>query len=223
MTWQIQQRVNFYLEEFRPPGLPQPVRRLLLQLGLSTLLMLLAALALLGYWQWLGSTQQQTELLTHSLTQQLEDEMARHPPLVVDSGLQQQLAEARRQLSNSQKILLYLGREQLQQSQSFTPLIAQLGEQQVSGVWLQRFSVRDGGQQIRLQGFVDEPSKLSRYVVELLQRSAYAGKSFSQIDVQRSEQRWLSFVLDTEVVSAEVPTSAGQRSEQHQASRGERL
>jgi len=207
MTWQIRQRVNFYLEEFRPPALPRDIRQLLLQLGLTAVLLLVVALVLLGYSRWLQHEQQQINQFTQNLTRQLEDEMARHPPLVVDNGLQQQLEQARRQLADSQKILLYLGREQLQQSQSFTPLIAQLGEQQVRGVWLQGFSVRGGGQQVQLRGFVDEPEKLSRYVVELLQRSAYAGKSFSQIDIQRSEQRWLSFVLDTEAPAAEQGTA----------------
>ncbi len=207
MTWQIQQRVNFYLEEFRPPALPQDIRQLLLQLGLSIVLMLVAALALLGYSRWLQHEQQQISQFIQNLTRQLEDETARYLPLVIDNGLQQQLEQVRRQLSDSQKILLYLGREQLQQSQSFTLLIAQLGEQQVRGVWLQGFSVRGGGQQLQLRGFVDEPEKLSPYVVELLQRSAYAGKSFSQIDIQRSEQRWLSFVLDTEAPAAGLDTT----------------
>ena len=207
MTWQIRQRVNFYLEEFRPPALPRDIRQLLLQLGLTAVLLLVAALVLLGYSRWLQHEQQQINQFTQNLTRQLEDEMARHPPLVADSGLQQQLEQARLQLAASQKILFYLGREQLQQSQSFTPLIAQLGEQQVRGVWLQGFRVSDAGQQVRLEGFVDEPEKLSRYVTELLQRSAYSGKSFSQIDVRRSGQRWLSFVLDTAAPAPDEETA----------------
>lgn len=222
MTWQIQQRINFYLAEFRPPVLPPPVRRLLVLLGLSLLLLCLAALALLGYRQWLLTEQQQTALVTQRLTQQLEEERARRPLRVADAALQQQLQEARQQLANSQKIWLYLGREQLQQSQSFTPLIAQLGEQQVSGIWLQGFTVHAAGQQIRLQGFVDEPSKLSRYVTGLLQRSAYAGKSFRQIDVQRTERRWMSFVLDTEMAADQSSLPASQSAER-QADSGRRL
>lgn len=207
MTWQIQQRVNFYIEEFRPPALPQNIRRLLLQLAASAALMLLLTLLLLGYLQWLHYQQQQENQRFELLSSQLQEEIARHPPLVADSGLQQQLEQARMQLAASQKILFYLGREQLQQSQSFTPLIAQLGEQQVRGVWLQGFRVSDAGQQVRLEGFVDEPEKLSRYVTELLQRSAYSGKSFSQIDVRRSGQRWLSFVLDTAAPAPDEETA----------------
>jgi hypothetical protein len=207
MSWQIQQRVNFYIEEFRPPALPQNIRRLLLQLAASAALMLLLTLLLLAYLQWQQHEQLQESRQIEQLSAQLETEIARHPPLVADSGLQLQVEQARLQLAASQKILFYLGREQLQQSQSVTPLVAQLGEQQVSGVWLQGFRVSDAGQQVRLQGFVDEPEKLSRYVVELLQRSAYRGKSFSQIDVQRSGQRWLSFLLDTEAPAPDDETA----------------
>ncbi|MCD8523451.1 MAG: hypothetical protein LRY66_04310 [Saccharospirillaceae bacterium] len=223
MTWQIQQRINFYLEEFRPPVLPQPIRRLLWQLLLSVLLMLCVGLMVLAYRQWLWNTEQQAEQLTQRLTLQLEHEMARRPPLVVDSGLQQQVEAARRQLSNSQKILLYLSREHLQQSQSLTPLIAQLGEQPVTGIWLQGFSLRDAGQHVRLLGFVDDPARLSGYVSALLQRSAYSGKSFRQIDVQRTGERWLSFVLDTEAVAADASALTGPDSELNPARSGGRL
>lgn len=198
MNWQVKQQINFYTEAFQPPQLPRDIAYVLLGLSLNIVLMLTLAFASWIYVKWeekqLAAIQQQ-ELF---LQQQIEQVMASRPTLEVDSALEQRKLQAEENLSSSRKILSYLTQGHLQQSHSYSSKVAQLGEQKIDGVWLQRFLIADQGQQVILEGFLDDPAKLSPYISTLVQRPAYQDIAFRFVDIQKpEEQRWLSFVLDT--------------------------
>ena len=197
MNWTIKQRLNFYTSEFRPPALPDDIARLLWRLGL-VLLVLVALMLGLGLWQLLAGASvqhwQQQQLLA---TQALQEEQLRRPQRREDPQLLQQRDAAKAQLRRSQQVLSYLSRDQLQQSQSFRLRVAQLAEVPVSGVWLQRFMFSDGGAHLRLEGQLSDPALLASYVAALNEQSAYRNHAFRQVDVQRSEQAALQFVLDS--------------------------
>lgn len=204
MSWQVKQQINFYTDEFRPPHLPEDIARLLLQLGanLGVVLLLLLIIFLFSLWQkshFEDASQRQS-----FLQNKLEEVKAARPPLVVDEGLKASKKKAQDDLVSSQKILRYLTQGQLEESKSFTTLVEQLGEQDVKGVWLQSFSIDQQGTHIALQGYVDDPVKLSPYVASLVQRSAYQDKAFRYIDVKKAENtRWLKFELDTQAKKVE--------------------
>ena len=53
MTWEIKQRVNFYLEEFQPPKIPNDLRQLIISvIGHAVIAMVvLVGLSINWYWQ----------------------------------------------------------------------------------------------------------------------------------------------------------------------------
>ena len=198
MSWQIKQRVNFFTDEFKPPQLPDEIARLILILAAVTSLMLVVLVSAWSYSGWQERALEAARQQQAFLRQQLETLKAERPPLAVDTGLEQQKQQQEQRLIAHQKILRYLTQGQLQQSYSFTPMVEQLGEQNIKGVWLQSFAIDDQGQRIGLNGYVDDPAKLSPYVSSLVNRSAYKNRAFRFIDLQKNEDNsWLKFELDT--------------------------
>lgn len=198
MNWQVKQQINFYTDDFKPPQLPKEIAYVLLGVVINVVVMLLLTLLSWGYEQWekrqLNVVQQQETFLQ----QQIEQVMSERPTLEVDSALEQRKAQSQKNLEGSRKILSYLTQGHLKQSHSYSNKITQLGDQSIEGVWLQRFVIADQGQRVILQGFLDDPSKLSPYISTLVEKSAYQDVSFRFIDVQKQEDHsWLLFELDT--------------------------
>ena len=197
MTRSTKQRLNFYTQEFRPAVLPAEIARLQWQLGLTLLVLMVTALGLAGFQERLRGQLvhwQQEQQLAQT---ELEEEQRRRPPRAESPQLRQQLEEAGQQLERSRQVLNYLAQEPLLASQSFTARVQELGQVPVSGVWLQRFTFSNGGQQIRLEGQLTHPPLLSAYVEALGRQPGYRQLAFRQIDVQRSDNAGLSFVLDS--------------------------
>ena len=209
MNWTVKQQVNFYTQEFRPSVLPEEIIRLQWHLGLNLLLLVLVGCVL---WGWLGLAagrvdywQQEQQLAQQALS----EEQTRRPPRQENPQLREQVLAAQRQQQRSQQVLNYLSREPLLASQSFSEPVRQLGNIPVSGVWLQRFRLADGGQQVRLEGGLSEPALLSPYVEALGQQSGFRRYAFRQIDVQRREDATLSFILDSQPAPVTGPVSGG--------------
>lgn len=204
MSWQVKQQVNFYTDDFRPPHLPEDIALLLLQLAANLGLVVVLLLFTYLFSVWQNSNLIDSHQRHDFLQTQLEEMKASRPPLVADAGLTATKEKSQRDLISSQKILRFLTRGQLEESKSFTTLVEQLGEQDIKGVWLQKFSIDQQGTHIALQGYVDDPVKLSPYVASLVQRSAYKNKAFRYIDVKKAEgTSWLKFELDTQAKQLE--------------------
>lgn len=198
MSWTIKQRIDFYLPEFRPPVLPRRIRLLLLGLLLHAVILLLVVLLLHAVDRYEQRSLAALKAQQPSVQQAITEQRALRPPLVEDEQLLQQRQQAREQLQSAQSVLMYLSRQQLQDSRSLTPLVMQLAEQDIAGIWLTEFSIAQQGRAIALHGYVDQPAKISRYVSTLLSRPAYQGRVFRVVDVQQSEQDWMTFELNSE-------------------------
>ncbi len=198
MSWTIKQRVDFYLPEFRPPVLPRRIRLLLVGLVAHCVVLLLVTGVFSGVIRYEQQQTQQLQAQQSPLQRAIAEQQALRPPLVEDPHLLQQRQQARTQLQTAQSVLMYLSRQQLQESRSFTPLVMQLAEQDVAGIWLAEFGITQQGRAIALKGYVDQPAKLSRYVSTLLARPAYQGRSFRVVDVRQSEHAWMVFELNSE-------------------------
>jgi len=215
MSWQIHQHINFYTDEFRPPSLPQDIRRLLVQMGVAAGVAVLAVVLLLMAEQWSGYELQQGRQQQLSLQQQIATEQLRYPPLVLDPQLQKQLSSARSTLQNSQRVLTYLSQENIGERISLTPLVAQLGDVQSDGIWLSGFSLFNRGEQVELRGYAQQAAQISPYIAALAEQPAYAGKAFRQVDLQQADgQPYLIFRLDSRqagAADARAVAAGGQR------------
>jgi len=198
MTWEIKQSINFYLEEFQPPKIPKDLRYLLMGAAIHACLavILMVGLVINLFWQehrLKGITERQSVI-----EQQVANIERERPPLKQDEGLVNQRADLRSDLESSQRILHYLTQQELDSSISFTDMVFQLGEQDVNGVWLKSFAFYEEGSHINIEGYTDDPAKISRYVSELLARTEFRKRAFRHVDVRKEEDsRWLVFNLDS--------------------------
>lgn len=207
MSWLIKQRINFYTDEFKPPQLPGDIARLLVISAVLVSLMLVTFVGFLSYASWQGEILDNARQQQMFLQQQLETIKVERPPLTTDSSLEQQEQLQQQRLMANQKVLRYLTQGHLEQSHSFTPMVEQLGEQDIKGVWLQRFTIKEQGERIGLSGYVDNPAKLSPYIASLVRRSAYKSRAFRFIDLQKNDaNNWLKFELDTRARETQKPS-----------------
>ncbi|WP_370315431.1 hypothetical protein [Thalassolituus sp.] len=216
MNWQVKQRINFYLEEFQPPRIPSDLERLIIGVAVHAVLFVIVLFGLMINFYYQGHRLDGMTLRQAEVEQQVANIERERPPLSLDEALVSERDRARRNLESSQKILRFLTQQDLRSSHSFTTMVSQLGEQDVRGVWLQRFAFYEEGKQINIEGFTDDPAKVSRYVSSLLGRSGYRNHAFRFVDVHKTEGKpWLSFRLDTRPTdknsaqpAAQVTTSA---------------
>ena len=54
MSWEIKQRVNFYLDEFQPPKIPGDLKMILIGAGLHVGIAVVVLLGLVINWYWQG-------------------------------------------------------------------------------------------------------------------------------------------------------------------------
>lgn len=200
MTWDIKQTVNFYLEEFQPPKIPRDLNRIIIGAGVHVALMAVLTVGLVLNWYWQSHRLQQVTAHHVAVEQQVNNLESERPPLKLNQALVDERADLRSNLESSQRILRYLTQQELSTSYSFTEMVAQLSEQDIRGVWLNRFSFFSEGRDIRLEGFTDDPAKVSRYVSSLLARPGYKDHAFRFVDVRKAEDSGrLSFRLDSRV------------------------
>lgn len=218
MSWEIKQHVDFYLDDFKPPRLPEDLRFIVVGLGIHGIfaVLLIAGLIINGYLQ--------SEFLQQVTTEQnlVENEVANleneRPSLQQDEALVAERDKAGNNLESSRRILQYLTQQDVGESHSFRSLVGGLSEQKVSGVWLSGFRFAEEGQHIRITGHAYDPVNVSGYAGQLLDKTAYQGRSFRFIQVNKEEDKsYLTFTLDTKnknddaTPEVETPTMTSRR------------
>lgn len=198
MTWEIKQRVNFYLEEFQPPKIPNDLRQLIISVIGHAVIAMVVLVGLSINWYWQGLRMEKVAAQQVVVESQVNNIERERPPLKINQELTKQRDDMRADLDSSQRILRYLTQQELSSSDSFTTLVTGLGEQDIAGVWLSRFSFFRDGKHINLEGYTDDPAKVSKYVSSLLQRDGFEDHAFRFVDIYKQEDSaWLSFKLDS--------------------------
>lgn len=195
----VKQSINFYSAEFKPPELPQSAKLLLQVCGIILVLNLVLFISLLGirsfHQQALLSTQTEQE----NLNQRLAKITASLPKRTPDSTLVTRLEREQAAIVKRRKVIEYLRSDSLYDSNDFVAPVAQLEQQSVDGIWLNRFSLLNKGQDIELYGLARKPHMVSQYLQQLSTRPAYEGRAFRRIEVNRSQQgNWSEFYLSTQ-------------------------
>jgi len=208
MNWQVKQRVDFYLEEFQPPRIPADLERMLIGAAVHGILFAVVLVGLVINWYYQGARLADMTAAQSRVEQQVANIERERPPLHLNEELVRERDKARRDLESSQKILRFLTQQDIKSSVSFTSMVEQLGEQDIRGVWLKRFSFFNEGRDINIEGYTDDPAKVSRYVSALLNRSGYENQAFRFVDVHKTEDKpWLTFRLDTRPERPASPTN----------------
>ena len=127
MSWEIKQRVNFYLDEFQPPKIPDDLKMILIGAGLHVGIAVVVLLGLVINWYWQGHRLEGMQERQAIVEQQVANIESERPPLKLDDALVAQRAKLREDLESSQRILRYLTQQELDSSTSFTTMVKELG------------------------------------------------------------------------------------------------
>jgi Tfp pilus assembly protein PilN len=140
----------------------------------------------------------QTQKTQQSLNDELDSVLAQIPNMTIDRILQERIEQQKEFLVKQKRVISFLRQDSINDSTSFTPLVEQLSQQAVKGVWLSKFAVINQGKDIQLFGYAQSPDKVSKYLAMLGNQEAYQGRVFRQIQVTRGEQAWNEFFLSTQ-------------------------
>jgi Tfp pilus assembly protein PilN len=193
----VKHRINLYLPQFRPAQLSQEIM-LVVKVCLITVIGLVVVSAALFAFQVFTSGQLvQLEQEQEQLSDELAVLTAKFPNLSIDKNLQASIEREKTLLAKQKRVISYLRQDSISGRSSFTPLIEQLSQQNVSGIWLSKVEIFNQGKDIQLSGFAKTPEKVSRYMTTLGTKDAYRGRAFKQINVIKGNSPWNEFFLST--------------------------
>lgn len=188
------QRINLYQSQIKPRRDRFDTRRLALLLAL--LAFGLAAIGGFQAWQLrqaeaqLASVNAEREAASEQVAQlqaRLEDEPGR------DARTQR----LRNELAAKRALLDYLQEGAFAERAGFSGYLDGLAEHIVEGVWLNRIVLAAGGDRLQLDGHALEPERVPALITALGQASAYEGRNFRRLAIDRPEDAdWrVDFVL----------------------------
>jgi Tfp pilus assembly protein PilN len=194
----VKHSIKLYLPRFRPPQL-SPEILLLIKSCLITLIGLVAvAIALLAFQFYSTGQIAVLERERKILDLELATLIAKFPNTSINKNLQASLEREKKLLAKQKRVISFLRQDSISARSSFTPLIEQLSQQDVSGIWLSEIEILGQGKDIQLSGFAKTPEKVSRYITSLGSKDAYRGRSFRQINIVQGDTPWNEFFLSTQ-------------------------
>ncbi|MFC3152342.1 hypothetical protein ACFOEK_15010 [Litoribrevibacter euphylliae] len=196
----INQKVDFYSDDFRPPVIVLPASKMLQYFGVAILLLFAVSAALYYPVPELEREVQQQQSHLSEKKQQLEETKRKYPKKVKSKALEAQLSTLRDQNHNKIRLLNYLKSDTLKDAQAFSNVFQDLNQFDHHQVWLTRIDVLSEGQSMRLTGLVSQPDVLPGYIDGLKQANSFRGRSFNLFNLERDEdnQNYLHFILSTE-------------------------
>jgi Tfp pilus assembly protein PilN len=194
----VKQQVNLYLPRFRPAQLSVAMKLLVKSLLAVFIFLLVASILLATTRLILQSQLAQTEEEQQVLNGKLTVLLSEAANMTIDKSLLKNIEREQLLLEKQRRVISFLRQDSINDSTSFTPLVEQLSQQAVEGVWLSKFEIIHQGKDIQLFGFAQSPDKVSKYLTMLGDQKAYQGRVFKQIQVKRGEKALSKFFLSTQ-------------------------
>ena len=201
------QQVNLYQDELKTQKLKYSAS-MLLQVSI-VLVVLLSAVSGFSYFQL---QQHQSSLAEHQQKQKIamadlqtiQSELALRKK---DTALARRIVQKTKELSNKQKVLNILSRDEFGNTKGFIEHVSGLARQRVDGLWLTKIRIASGGTDISLKGTTSKPSLLPKYLQRLSSEKAFSGTEFQSLLMARQEKKkqWLNFTLQNQKVDAVNP------------------
>ena len=124
---------------------------------------------------------------------------------VLDPQLPLDLAEQQAANQQLQRTLDYLKLLSAEQSAGFVAPLQALSERHPpDGLWLSRIELLNGGEAMRLQGYVQDQELLPQYLQRLGQSPVFQGREFARFELQRGDDQLLHFDLSSQVGDKEA-------------------
>jgi hypothetical protein len=194
----VKQHINLYLPRFRPEQLSAAMQLLVKSTVVVFILLFTVSVLLTSSRFILQSQLEQSKEEQIILTAELDNALAQMPNMSIDNTLLGKIERNKQLLKKQKRVVSFLRQDSINDKASFTPLVEQLSQQTVEGVWLSKFEVINYGKDIQLFGYAKTPDKVSKYLTMLGEKDAYQGRVFKQIQVKRGERSWSEFFLSTQ-------------------------
>lgn len=173
------QQINFYQEEFKPEVIIYDARQMLL------VTLVFTALILLYHFFTSHELNEQQNLLAQTQQQHNEKQQQINSlkQAILTYGeqpiLQAKLSSLQQQLKQQEAIFDHLANDSLTPQNGFSATLASLSERHIEHVWLNNFSLREGGKSITIQGMSQRTELIPEYIDSLAQSPIFKGQQFS--------------------------------------------
>jgi Tfp pilus assembly protein PilN len=199
----VKHSINLYLPRFQPPQLSRAVLRLM-KFCLITFFGLVAIYAgLLVFHAYSSGHLAELEQEQEKLSRELKTLISQFPNTNINKNLQANLEREKKLLVKQKRVVRFLRQDSISARSSFTPLVEQLSQQNVSGIWLSKIEIFNQGKDIQLSGFAKTPEKVSLYITTLGSKNAYRGRAFKYINIMQGDNPWNEFFLSTKKQSSD--------------------
>lgn len=196
----VKQHINLYLPRFRPEQLSAAMQLLVKSTAVVFIVLLTVSVLLISTRLILRSQLEQSKQDQEVLNSELNHVLSQMPNMSIDNTLVEKVEKNKQLLKKKKRVVSFLRQDSINDKASFTPLVEQLSQQAVEGVWLSKFEVINYGKDIQLFGYAKTPDKVSKYLTMLGEKEAYQGRVFKQIQVKRGKKSWSEFFLSTQEI-----------------------
>ena len=203
----MRQQVNLYLPEFRPQrDWLSSLRMLQIAAVMLVLMLLLSGTDMLRRWnleEQLQRLQEDLQIET-AATNALEQELARRSG---NQNLTRDLATREERLVQARELLSFLRTTNLGNIDGLSEYLKDLSRASFPGMWLTEFRFSAGGEQVYLQGVVEQSAMLPDFIGRLSQgRSELRYRQFTRLSssrragalVEGPQAESFGFVLETQ-------------------------
>jgi Tfp pilus assembly protein PilN len=204
----VKHSINLYLPRFHSPQLSREVL-LLIKVCLITFFGLVVIYAgLLVFHTYSSGGLAELEKEQQKLSRELKTLISQFPNTSIDKNLQVNLEREKKLLAKQKRVVRFLRQDFIGARSSFTPLVEQLSQQKVSGVWLSKIEILNQGKDIQISGFAKTPEKVSLYITALGSKSVYRGRAFKYINIMQGDDSWNEFFLSTKKQNSDDVSTA---------------
>ena len=199
MGLQLSQQINLFQFEFHSR------RELVSAKNVQNLLIIMIALlGLMSVYDYFHE-RSQADYLVELQTQKAELEVSLQntkqtaPSMVIDSKLKQQVDGFKNDVVTKQQVLDALSGQSFGNTSGFSGFFNGLAKQNVTGLWLTHFKIREGGKNIGITGSAYEPELVPDFLKKLSAERIFQGTNFQTFQVKREENPVrVDFYVDTQ-------------------------
>ena len=197
----MKQHVNLYQLEFhRTRSVFDAARMARFGIGLAVLV-----LALTGWVHWLDHQADReleaVQALRAAESTRVVELASLYPAQEVDPAVEARHTQLVAERDARNRLLRLLGGQSLGNTTGFSDHVAGLARRRVPGLWLREVRIERGGRALALSGSALEPDLVPRFLQELGEEGAFAGRAFGSLRIERPEadSSRIDFVLRTDV------------------------
>lgn len=121
------------------------------------------------------------------LQNELDRLQASMPAKTKSQLLEDEVRRLSHELEQKQRIAQLLSSGRFGNRQGFVEVLEGLARQHISGLWLTRVSLANGGKQLALSGKANSSELVPLYIQRLSSESAFSGVSFNVLEIRRSK------------------------------------